>query len=190
MKKHIDLISGERDALLNLFKRLEPFSGRRPKAKKEIILEEAIRNVFELFMGDIKRLKIKTKIPQTNTAVKMNNQDIQTIILNLLQNSIYWLERNKEGERKIEVEMYHEDDELVILFSDNGPGVTENDIPFIFDPYFTTKSEGIGLGLTIAGELMAEYGGILELVKNSSLGGACFKMKFKIDDGRNKNING
>lgn len=191
MKKHLDLINKERDALLNLFRRLEPFSGRKPKFKKEMAIEESIRNVFELFASEIKRLKIKTKIPQTNTIVRINDQDIQTIILNLLQNSLYWLEKEKKDtEKKIEVDIYQEGSDLVILFSDNGPGVNDKDIPFIFDPYFTTKPDGIGLGLTIAGELMAEYGGILELVKTHTLEGACFRLKFKLEDGRNKNIDG
>jgi len=54
---------------------------------------------------------------------------------------------------------------LVISFLDNGPGIERDDSPFIFDPYFTRKEEGVGLGLTIVGELCAEMGGVLDLVE-------------------------
>jgi signal transduction histidine kinase len=176
-------VKKEREGLSSLFRRLEPFGGRRPKISREFILEESIKNVFDLFSGELRRINAEISIPESRTLVKVNEQDFQTIIVNLLQNSIYWLERKKEGVRKIEIEVFKDDDLLSILFSDSGPGIKSEDAPYIFDPYFTTKADGIGLGLTISGELVTEYGGILELVKNPSLGGASFKIQFKIQDG-------
>ena len=50
-----------------------------------------------------------------------------------------------------------EADEVDILFSDSGPGVDPELRDYIFDPYFSTKPDGVGLGLTIAGEIVNEF---------------------------------
>ena len=98
--------------------------------------------------------------------------------MNLIQNSIYWLQ-NIESERKIVVNVSKTNEELVIIFSDNGPGIklgTENNI---FEPYFSTKPDGIGLGLAIVGELVSEYNGEFMLINSDILDGATFKITFR-----------
>jgi signal transduction histidine kinase len=62
-----------------------------------------------------------------------------------------------------------------VTVSDNGPGISEEKLPSIFDPYFTTKSEGSGLGLWIAQQIVTAHGGSLG-VQNAPAGGAVFTM--------------
>ena len=62
-----------------------------------------------------------------------------------------------------------------MLFSDSGPGVPKQNRALIFDPYFTTKPDGVGLGLAIVGEIVTDYyGGTLELLERGPLDGATF----------------
>ena len=70
-------------------------------------------------------------------------------------------------------------DGLEIIVSDSGPGVAPGDEEIIFQPYYSTKPNGIGLGLTIVGEIMAEYEGELSLFKSGLLGGASFRLLFR-----------
>lgn len=177
--KHIDLIKKERMTLSELFKRLEPFSGRKRGRPREIVLEKAISDVFILYSGEIDKLKVSIKLPDGETVVKIDEADFEMVIVNLLQNSLYWLETIQGKERKIVVELTKDEQELNIIFSDNGPGVKEEDIPHIFDPYFTSKPDGIGLGLTHAGEIVTEYGGVLELIDGGPLDGATFRVTFR-----------
>ena len=68
------------------------------------------------------------------------------------------------------------DNSLVVTVEDSGPGVPASDRGFIFDPYFTTKENGVGLGLAIAGEIVEDYyGGELALLEPGKLGGARFR---------------
>ena len=98
--------------------------------------------------------------------------------MNLIQNSIYWLEE-VQSERKITVQLFKETDSLSIIFSDSGPGIKEGTESQIFEPYFSTKPDGIGLGLAIVGELVTEYNGELLLLNHGPLPGASFKIKLK-----------
>jgi C4-dicarboxylate-specific signal transduction histidine kinase len=69
---------------------------------------------------------------------------------------------------------------LEISLSDSGPGVDPEFSNRIFDPYFSTKPNGVGLGLTIAGEIVSEYyGGELELIERGPLSGATFRITLR-----------
>src|SRR5690606_6247205 len=118
-------------------------------------------------------------LPESKNSVTIDDGELQTILLNLLQNSIHWLETVTGRERKIAVEVERNEEGLSIIFSDNGPGVPDDKAKLIFNPYYTTRSNGIGLGLTIVGELVSEYNGDFFLVDNGPLDGATFKIVFR-----------
>jgi C4-dicarboxylate-specific signal transduction histidine kinase len=101
---------------------------------------------------------------------------MQQIFVKLLDNSLYWLARVAPERRAIAVQCRHASNSVEILFCDGGPGVGDDVRDYIFDPYFSTKPDGIGLGLTIAGEIATEYNGSLDLVTPGLLPGANFRV--------------
>ena len=171
-------IQNIRKDFAQLFRRIEPFGGRRRGRPKSVIVEEVIKSQFMLYHTDLSRLNINYVISETEHTVAIDEAELGIIFMNLIQNSIYWLE-NIESERKIVVNVSKANEELVIIFSDNGPGIklgTENNI---FEPYFSTKPDGIGLGLAIIGELVSEYNGEFMLINSDILDGATFKITFR-----------
>lgn len=161
-----------------LFKRIEPFGGRKRGRPQTIVVEDVIKNQFMLNSEELARNSIYYTISDTQHTVTIDESELAVILMNLIQNSIYWLS-TIDIERRIHVDVMEEQDGLAIIISDNGPGVKEGTEDSIFAPYYSTKPDGIGLGLAIAGEIMAEYDGELSLVKNSILGGASFKLLFR-----------
>jgi hypothetical protein len=65
---------------------------------------------------------------------------------------------------------------LEVIVSDNGPGVPDDIRDKIMEPYFSTRPDGQGLGLALAGELAAEYDGNLDLMADGPLNGATFRV--------------
>lgn len=177
-KEHLKNINEGRKVLAQLFKRIEPFGGRKRGRPKDIIIEEAIANVFALYKNELTKLNIDISLPDTKNEVRIDDGELQMIFVNLLQNSMYWLETVID-ERKIEISVERSEYELSIIFSDSGPGIKEEHQQIVFDPYFSTRSDGIGLGLTIVGELVTEYDGDFALVDNGPLDGATFKITFR-----------
>jgi hypothetical protein len=170
------IIRKQGDVLAIAFKRMEPFGGRRRGRPKQLYLEEIIRDTFGVFADDIARLKVKTRIPRTQTLVRVDPAELQEVMINLLQNSLYWLEQVNESKREVEVSVERKGpDHIDIRFSDSGPGIPPENRELIFEPYFTTKPEGVGLGLSIVGEIVSDYyEGSLELLKSGPLKGANF----------------
>lgn len=178
IKKHIHQINDVRENFAQLMRRIEPFGGRKRGRPKNIIVEEVIRNQFLLNHTELKRLAINYTLPETQNTVTIDEAELGIIIMNLIQNSTYWLE-TVNNQREIEVQVEKTEDELSIIFSDNGPGVKEGFEELVFDPYFSTRPDGIGLGLTILGELISEYNGDFSLISNGPLSGATFKITFR-----------
>jgi len=67
----------------------------------------------------------------------------------------------------------------ILEVSDNGPGVPQEDRDRVFDPYFTTKTDGTGLGLPIVKKVVLEHDGDIECVV-SDMGGACFRIRLPV----------
>lgn len=161
-----------------LFKRIEPFGGRKRGRPQTIVVEDVIKNQFLLNSEELSKYNISYRLSNTQHKVTIDESELAVVLMNLIQNSIYWLS-TIDVEREILVEVEDEQDGLAIIISDNGPGIKNGTEDNIFSPYYSTKPDGIGLGLAIAGEIMSEYNGELSLIRNSILGGASFKLLFR-----------
>lgn len=171
-------INESRKVLAQLFRRMEPFGGRKRGKPTEIILENSIRTVLSMYESEIAKMQIKVDISGKSHKVIFDEADLQLILVNFLQNSLYWLGKVSDDSRAILLDVSETDDFVSLIFSDSGPGIPEEHQNFVFDPYFTMRPEGIGLGLTIIGELVAENHGDLKLIGSGPLDGASFQVDF------------
>jgi two-component system sensor histidine kinase HydH len=92
-----------------------------------------------------KQISLETDWPADRVIIPLTEVEVRQIFLNLMLNSLAVL--NSKSRIKIQTEM--DDSEVIIRFSDNGPGIPEAKIKMIFTPFFTTKKQGSGLGLAI-----------------------------------------
>jgi signal transduction histidine kinase len=178
IKEQYGIVRDQTRAVSEILRRIAPFGGRRRGRPHVITVEDAMKEVCLLLRQEIRNRHVDVSIPDTKTYVTVDGTELQEILLNLLNNSLYWVTRVPRGRpRRVAFEIERESDNaLSIYVSDNGPGVPEHDRPRIFEPYFTTREGGVGLGLSLAGEIVEDYyGGSLELISPGSLGGATFR---------------
>jgi signal transduction histidine kinase len=167
--------------LRTVFNRMEPFGGRRRGRPTQLYLEKVIANAFAVFENQTKKLGVRVALPTTETLVRVDDGEIQEVIVNLLDNSLYWLQHVDKRKRMIAVDVERiAPDNVQITFADSGPGVPKKNRALIFEPYFSTKPHGVGLGLAIAGEIVSDYyDGKLELLDSGALGGAAFRITLR-----------
>jgi two-component system sensor histidine kinase HydH len=96
-------------------------------------------------------------------------------LLNVVINAIQAVERKG----RVEVSASVADGRISVAVSDNGPGIPPERLASIFDPYFTTKTEGSGLGLWIAQQIVTAHGGTLE-AGNRPAGGAVVTLRLPL----------
>ena len=130
---------------------------RPPAGKVEAIeLEKELRDTAELFEIDAStdgRITTTKKF-QSNIWVSMDPVHLRQILWNLLLNASEAI----DGEGVIDIEMYElKSKRACIKITDNGHGMTPDELKTIFDPFFTTKSNGTGLGLSIVHRILDAY---------------------------------
>lgn len=173
-------VQQQRDVLAAVFKRIEPFGGRRRGRPSPRDIEETIADSFGVLESDLRENGVTVELPTSHTTVTADEAELQQVFVNLLRNSLYWLRETPRDDRRIRVEVSRDADGLHVLFSDSGPGVDESIRERIFDPYFSTSENGIGLGLSIAGEIVEEYyDGTLSLLDDGPLPGANFRITLR-----------
>ncbi len=122
---------------------------------------------------------------QQNPAARVSGRvhELRQVFFNILLNSMQAL--GGRGEVRIKVELTrseaHADGTVVVTIADSGPGIPEEYLDRVFEPFFSTKAgnQGCGLGLAISYELALEHGGGLS-VQNPSSGGACFRLELPL----------
>jgi len=178
LSSRLHIIGGQSDVLSTVFRRVEPFGGRKRGRPKQLYLEKIIEDAFGVCESQISDLKIETSLPTGQTLVRVDEAEIQEVIVNLLQNSLYWLQFVDAAHRRIDVSVSRTaQDHVDIIFGDTGPGIPEENRSRIFEPYFSTKKDGVGLGLAIVGEIIKDYyGGTLELLGSTGSSGAVFRI--------------
>jgi signal transduction histidine kinase len=136
------------------------------------IIEQALFNVeYRLGAHNIRIIDRYSNV-DLNTHVKCSRNYVLMVMMNLIDNSIWWLQRkykNKEGVKRIFVKLIENSDgNPVIVVADNGPGFS---IPteYAKKPFVTKKPGGMGLGLYITDEIMKSHGGQLQFPEKGDI---------------------
>lgn len=167
--------------LIELFNKLDPLATKKRGKKNQICIFNVVEKIKELFNNELHN----NHISLINDVDKNINfygweQDLYICLTNLVDNSLYWLNQKKcDYEKKITISSKVDEDIIIIEYRDNGPGIEKNNIEneLIFEPGFSTKLEGTGLGLPIAGESIERNEGKLEVIYNTD--GAYFRISLK-----------
>lgn len=175
------------DTLDRLAERFAPLASRgRAGRRRDSILEKIVNEAIGFRENEIKKRGIVVELPNgSETTVAIDPAELITVILNLLDNSIYWLSKLNEKAKKtikISVKKQKNESRAIVRVDDSGPGIEEGDEERIFWPGVTRKPDGIGMGLTVASEIISQYRGRLALVKPGYQGGASFTFDLPLID--------
>ena len=175
-------IEESREALVNLLNRLNPLAAKKRSAKKPLELKKAIQRTLDIFKADVAKHNVSTVISGSEEFTFLCwNQDIYAIFTNLIDNSMYWMCEKERPHREITIELVTDGDTLCYIdYRDTGPGINPEHSELIFEPEFSTKPDGMGLGLSIAGEAAERNG--LELKALDAKEGAHFKIEPKMEN--------
>ncbi len=102
--------------------------------------------------------------------VNVNEDGITQVLLNLFYNAIEAMDT--DGTLAIQTKYVPETETVLVRVQDDGPGISPEDVPMLFDPFYTTKQKGTGLGLYISQKILAEHRGSIEVDANLEVGTA------------------
>jgi PAS domain S-box-containing protein len=160
----------------NIVQNLRGLARTAPPKLEPVLLAELLAGALEMVQGRMRRGDINVVVePGGLPKIACVPSQIAQVLLNLLVNAIQAIEtcgRNTGNE--IRVRLRHEPPYQVIELIDNGCGIAPEDLPRLYDPFFTTKpvGEGTGLGLAISHGIISGHGGYIEVESTPGQGSA------------------
>lgn len=141
-----------------------------------------VREVIDLLGGALKRtgVRLETSMPCDAIEVPVNRIEIEQVMFNLVRNAIDAIEAAAPDERRIELTCERSQDGFCLVhIADTGDGVDDEVRDTLFHPYVTTKSRGLGMGLSISRTIIEAHGGRL-WVDDAATGGAIFHFRLPV----------
>ncbi|GAB5523590.1 MAG: sensor histidine kinase [Roseivirga sp.] len=149
-----------------------------PKLAEEPI-SKVLDHIFILLNHELenKGIKLHLDITPKDLIINMDKELIDQVLINILQNAIHALAENT-GEKFIILKAFrNEYDRPCLVIRDNGSGIDEEALTKIFIPFFTTKKQGSGIGLSLSKQIMRKHGGAIS-VKSVMNEGTEFTLRF------------
>lgn len=115
------------------------------------------------------RLQITLQLDARDAAIDASADQLERVLLNLVGNAREVI----SGHGKLTITTTRADDAATIIVHDSGPGLPADAIPRLFEPFFTTRQQGTGLGLYVCHQIITQHGGAIH-ADNHPAGGACF----------------
>lgn len=143
----------------------------------QVNVTAAIRDVVDLVSSEaiIRNVAVMLDFDQEPHFIRGDRVQLQQVILNLLHNAMEALNGEQDGPRRVIVECRSKDAQrIAVSVRDTGPGLNSGTEEVVFEPFYTTKRMGMGLGLSIARSIVEAHGGSI-CADNHPNGGAVFE---------------
>ena len=162
------IIVEEIDRLAKVVYQLLEFAKPQVDSKIDIKIHEVINKVLIVLRHEasMNNVDIRLKIPENLPTITADEGSLREAFFNVIYNAIQAM--SDGGRLTISARHVHKNNSLEIVFKDTGPGIREEIVNKIFEPFYTTKQSGTGLGLTIVRKKLEEIGGMVYVDNGST----------------------
>ncbi|MCW8333889.1 sensor histidine kinase [Vibrio paucivorans] len=177
---NLERISSLTERIAKISEQLKSFARKSDSQDTQVTqVDSIIRYSHELMAAQLKSnmVTLEIQLASSSPVIEINPIQMEQVLINLITNAIQAMDG--QDNKRIELTTKECDGQLIISISDNGPGIERDKIPHLFEPFYTTKKNGLGLGLSISQQILLAMGGHME-VSTSDLDGACFSISLPI----------
>jgi C4-dicarboxylate-specific signal transduction histidine kinase len=151
---------------------------RGERLRERLDINDVVREVIALLDGELRRngVSLRTEMPANLRPVVVDRVLLQQVILNLIMNAMEAIRAVSDRARVLRIRTEEQSSgSIVVLVQDSGVGLDPKQLNRMFEPFYTTKVQGIGMGLTISRSIIEAHGGRLWAVANDGPGSTfCF----------------
>lgn len=158
---------------------------RDPEEKVPVEVSDVLNDVLTIFQGEAaaRGVRIETHSSPTLPLVMADKSQLQQVMLNLIMNAADAVSQNTPENRKIFISTREKGGKVQVVVRDTGIGIDPTRIDKVFEPLFTTKTGGMGMGLALCWNIIREHDGRIRIENNSGGGvSVTFEMPAGQDD--------
>lgn len=177
IKGYLTSIEQQSQRCRAILQRLRNFSRRATPQRRSCALNDILTDSLELVRTDLRRRGIALMIDLCDDAprVEVEPIELEQVVVNLLTNARDALDLAEQTEKQITLRSMKSASGSIFEVADNGPGLDPQTIPRLFEPFYTTKEQGMGIGLVICQSIVRSQGGTIEAFNNTE-GGVTFRV--------------
>jgi C4-dicarboxylate-specific signal transduction histidine kinase len=165
-----------------IIKRMRRLVTKRSSQRRSVNLNKAVTETVPLIRPGL-HVEILLDLDEALPRVSIDRVQIQQVILNLARNAVQAMSSLDADHRELLLRTGTSDDMVFVEVADTGPGMSVEDLERLFDPFFSRKPDGLGLGLSISRTIVDAHGGRLTVKKND-LTGLTFRLTLPICNGK------
>jgi signal transduction histidine kinase len=163
------------DLITELLNSSRPSNIQLERTSLQSVMDKAIASAIDRMT--LKRIDLKVKYTEEDAFSLIDEEKVQLAFLNIIINAV---EAMQEGCGTLSITIESTDEEHVVEIGDNGCGISEENMQRLFEPYFTSKRNGMGLGLAATLNIIQSHNGSVD-VKSEIGTGTTFIITFKKD---------
>jgi signal transduction histidine kinase len=156
-------VVGDTDRAGDMIDRIRDHIKKAPPRKGEFDLNEAINEVIVLGRSAIIKngVSVQTRLSEELFPIHGDRVQLQQVVLNLLLNAVEAMGSREAGARELSISTEQDHRGALVVVRDSGPGIDPSHLERVFDAFYTTKSSGMGMGLSICRSIIEAHGGRL-----------------------------
>jgi len=172
IREAVACVVGDVDRAGDIIDRIREQIKKAPPRKQRCDLNGAINEVIGLTRSMIVRngVSVQTQLADALLPVQGDRVQLQQVVLNLILNAVEAMGSVEAGARELLIRTEHDDAGVLVTVRDSGPGIDPTHLKRVFEPFYTTKSGGTGMGLSICRSIIDAHGGRLWAESNRPLG--------------------
>ena len=150
---------------------LRGFIRKSEPRRSTVRVDELVREVVDLLEAEARLQSVRVRWqPAEISYVTVDRIQIQQVLVNLLRNAFEAMAGNPHDQRQITIDAVVRDKQVEITVEDSGEGIAPENLDRVFVAFFTTKDNGVGIGLTISRSIILDHGGRLWVTWNRERG--------------------
>ncbi|NOV01165.1 ATP-binding protein [Paenibacillus planticolens] len=167
---YMDLIDTELQSMKQLVSDFVVMAKPGSPERKAVNLQEFLKDTIRFMDSQaiLKNTAIRANLDNVLTIAKIDPSQIKQVLINLLQNAIESIEKN--GVIQLSAELDRDNGKFKIIIEDNGVGMTKEELDQIMNPFFSTKENGVGLGLSICYRIIENHKGTMTATSTKGYG--------------------
>jgi C4-dicarboxylate-specific signal transduction histidine kinase len=161
-----------------IVERIRSMSARRPTNAVVVPVSDLVRDSWRFVRHELERSGVKSLIdvPDDGARLLVDQIQIQQVLVNLFMNAVQIMRDHGTDEPRIEITGGNNGERFVLDVRDSGPGIPKERLNRIFESFYTSRSEGLGLGLSICRTIIEAHGGTITASNRTDRLGALFRI--------------